>query len=105
MNDSVGKFCTDKRTRRKKHGLEEYERHKKHFENPSLSMRTRISAYHASFAPFVPYEWFIFFLSGHAIKISQQSHKSAPTAVSSSFMISRVFCERSLLSQPFRRRI
>src|SRR5437588_5315354 len=78
MNDSVGKFCTDKRTRRTKPGLEEYERQKKHFESPSLSMRTRILASHASFAPFVPYEWLMSLLSGHAIKISQQSHELRP---------------------------
>ena len=46
----------------------------------SFLRRTLIIASHASFAPFVPYERLIFFLSGHAIKISQQSHKSAPTA-------------------------
>src|SRR6266516_6656489 len=45
----------------------------------SFLRRTLIIASHASFAPFVPYERLIFFLSGHAIKISQQSHKSAPT--------------------------
>ena len=36
MKDSVGKFCTDKRTRRTKDVLEEYERHEKQFENPFL---------------------------------------------------------------------
>ena len=36
INDSVGKFCTDKRTRRTKDVLEEYERHEKQFENPFL---------------------------------------------------------------------
>src|SRR5947209_6616259 len=41
----------------------------------SFLRRTLILASHASFAPFVPYERLIFFLSGHAIKISQQSHQ------------------------------
>ena len=45
----------------------------------SFLRRTLIIASHASFAPFVPYERLIFFLSGHAIKISQQSHLSRPT--------------------------
>ena len=36
LYDSVGKFCTDKRTRRTKDVLEEYERHEKQFENPFL---------------------------------------------------------------------
>src|SRR6266446_4677780 len=31
MNDSVGKFCTDKRTRRKKKLLEEYKQHEEYF--------------------------------------------------------------------------
>ncbi len=34
--DSVGKFCPDKRTRRKKNLLEEYERHEKQFESHFL---------------------------------------------------------------------
>ena len=44
----------------------------------SFLMRTLILASHASFAPFVPYEWIIFFLSGHLYKISHQSHSSRP---------------------------
>jgi hypothetical protein len=45
----------------------------------SFLMRTLIHAAHASFAPFVLSERAIFSLSGHLYKISQQSHKSAPT--------------------------
>src|SRR5436853_5493388 len=36
IDDSVGKFCPDKRTRRKKNLLEEYERHEKQFESHPL---------------------------------------------------------------------
>jgi hypothetical protein len=46
--------------------------------NSSLK-KTLISVSHASFAPFVPYERIMFFLSGHLDRISQQSHKSGPT--------------------------
>jgi|SRR5438045_4921650 hypothetical protein len=42
----------------------------------SFLMRTLILVSHASFAPFVPYRRIISLLSGHAIKISQQSHLS-----------------------------
>jgi len=45
----------------------------------SSLMSTLILVSHASFAPFVPHARIISFLSGHAIKISQQSHKSGPT--------------------------
>src|SRR5947209_9623646 len=45
----------------------------------SFLMKTLILASHASSAPFVPFERIMFFLSGHLYKISQQSHKSAPT--------------------------
>ena len=40
----------------------------------SSLMSTLILVSHASFAPFVPNARIISFLSGHAIKISQQSH-------------------------------
>ena len=40
----------------------------------SSLMSTLILVSHASFAPFVPHARIISFLSGHAIKISQQSH-------------------------------
>src|SRR5947208_12228755 len=36
FHDSVGKFCTDKRTRRKKNLLKEYERHEKQLESHFL---------------------------------------------------------------------
>src|SRR6266849_4669676 len=41
----------------------------------SSLMSTLILVSHASFAPFVPNARIISFLSGHAIKISQQSHE------------------------------
>jgi hypothetical protein len=44
----------------------------------SFLMRALILASHASFAPFVPYERIMFFLSGHLYKISQQSHECGP---------------------------
>jgi len=50
--DSVGKFCTDKRTRRKKHGLEEYERHKKQFERLFLLEENADSCFSCFFCSF-----------------------------------------------------
>src|SRR5438105_325867 len=47
----------------------------------SFLMKTLILASHAPSAPFVPFERILFFLSGHLYKISQQSHKSAPTGI------------------------
>src|SRR5579859_7905237 len=47
----------------------------------SFLMKTLISVSHASFAPFVPYERIIFFLSGHLDRISQQSHVSPPSPI------------------------
>ena len=44
----------------------------------SSLMSTLILVSHASFAPFVPNARIISFLSGHAIKISQQSHSYTP---------------------------
>ncbi len=44
----------------------------------SSLMSTLILVSHAAFAPFVPHARIISFLSGHAIKISQQSHVSRP---------------------------
>src|SRR5260370_2933415 len=44
----------------------------------SSLMSTLILVSHASFAPFVQNARIISFLSGHAIKISQQSHQSGP---------------------------
>src|SRR2546425_477108 len=40
----------------------------------SCLMRMLILTSHASFAPFVPYERMMSFLSGHLYEISQQSH-------------------------------
>jgi hypothetical protein len=40
----------------------------------SFLMKTSISVSHVSFAPLVPYEQIMFFLSGHLDRISQQSH-------------------------------
>src|SRR5947199_10556847 len=54
----------------------------------SFLMRTLIFASHASFAPFVPFEQIMFFLSGHLYKISQQSHKCRP------YHVSRASCKR-----------
>jgi hypothetical protein len=56
----------------------------------SFLMKTLIPVSHASFAPFVLYERIIFFLSGHLDRISQQSHKSAPTAASQPHLVYRV---------------
>ena len=44
----------------------------------SALMSTLILVSHAYFGPFVPNARIISFLSGHAIKISQQSHELGP---------------------------
>ena len=49
----------------------------------SSLMSTLILVSHAAFAPFVPHARIISFLSGHAIKISQQSHLSRPPPIMS----------------------
>ena len=52
-----------------------------HARAASFLLKTLIAVSHASFAPFVPSERIMFFLSGHLDRISQQSHRSGPTSV------------------------
>ena|SRR3989440_4009598 len=49
-----------------------------HARAASFLLKTLIAVSHASFAPFVPSERIMFFLSGHLDRISQQSHQLGP---------------------------